>query len=298
MKIVAYATFSAMILACSAHKEVPVNEPKTPPDNMRAKYAEVVERLPRFLDRGFVDSIFEGQNQHQGDSLLFSGLALYALDCQSGQPIADAFAKMMEERDGGVYRHPDLPDKEASLDGLLGLYRGITKRINQCGETGLWARVMKNHRARMAASLPAEFNLVSDTLSYRLGLSDKPDPRRLGLLSKEVASWATLVKRARGACYRIHLGLISLQTLDALGTPISDEDRGLFAEATKDTDMPAVDEYGGRPALEEFLQNFEYNRWQYRHQRCSIWETNDGYGMEHPAIDFLVGYADLYGSPN
>lgn len=269
----------------------------TPSSESSRKFQDAVLRLPKFLDKGFVVSLNGDQKIHQGDSLLFSGLALYALDKQSGQPIADAFAKMMEERDGGTYRHPDMPDRETSLDGLLGLYRGIAKRINLCDEKPLWAKVMKNHRARMAASLPAEFNLVADALAFRLGLADSPDIRRISNLALEVSTWATLVKRGRRSCYRIHLGLLALQGMEDLGFPVSPDDKAKFADATSGTKMPTVDEFCGRPAIEAFLKDFTYNKWQYQHQRNPVWEAPDGYGQDHPAIDYLVGYADLHGSP-
>lgn len=262
----------------------------------KVRYDEVVARLPDFLDKGFVVSKQDGTSQHQGDSLLFSGLALYALDCTSGQPIADAFMKMLKDLDGGVYRHPDLPEKEPSLDGLLGMYRGIIKRIG-CDGVEPWAAVMKNHTARMAASLPAEFNLVADTLAYKLGLSGIPDQRRAKNLALEVATWAFLVKTSKTACYRVHLGLLSLQALDDMGMGVGDESRGHFAESTKGLGMPTTDHFSGRDGLKEWLENFQYNEWQFRHQRCGLWEIPDGASMDHPAVDYLVGYADLFGAP-
>lgn len=261
------------------------------------KYHNVSTRLPDFLDRGFVVSKDPSGNLiHQGDSLLFSGLALYALDCYSGDPIANAFEKMLTDLDGGAYRHPDLAERELSLDGLLGFYRGISKRVFNCGEKDRWAEAMKNHRARVASALPAEFNYVGDMLSYKLGLSDKPDSKRVKTLAFEITQWANLVKLSKSACYRIHLGLLVMQILDQLGEPVSDEDRGAFAAAVKGTDMPAVEEYSGRPALDAYLTNFKYNEYQYRHQRCGTLEGPDGLGQDHPGVDFLVGYADLYGA--
>lgn len=269
----------------------------TPDQNAVEKYQETAERLNGFLSKGFVVSKVSGRDEGQGDSLLFSGLALYALDCKAGQPIADAFAKMLKDLDGGVYRHPDFPTTEVSLDGLLGMYRGIIKRVKICGEAELWKPLLKNHRARMAYALPAEFNLVAAVLTHQLGLNDEPDPKRKAMLANEVASWASITKASKSACYRVHLGLLALQEMDELGWTISDTDRGAFAEATKGLNMPTVDHYSGRDGVAAFLSDFKYNEWQYRHQRCGAWETPDGRGMEHPAVDYLVAWADHYGSP-
>ncbi len=284
------------LVACGHKKEV-VKPMAEVPLSHSERFNEVVARFPRFLDRGFVVSINQGDFAHQGDSLLFSGLSLYALSCKDGQPIADAFVKMLTDLDGGAYRHPDLATQEVSLDGLLGMYRGIAKRVLFCGEKDLWAPLMRNHRARMAAELPAEFSYIPEVLSSVLGLNDMPDARRRDTLAAEISTWAALVKASKSACYRIHLGLIGLQTLDFLGSGISDKQRGDFAEATNGTGMPTTEHFSGRSGLGEFLDGFEYNKWEYNFQRCEKWESPDGAGMDHPAVDYLVGYADLYGSP-
>lgn len=270
---------------------------QTPSELATIKRAHAAARLPNFLDRGFVVSRLNGEAKHQGDSLLFSGLAMYALTREEGQPIADAMLKMLEDLDGGVYRHPDLKDAEPSLDGLLGLYRGIIKRINFYGEAATWAKYMVHHNSRVAASLPAEFNLVADTLAFKLGLREEPDMRRLHTLAVEVTEWARIVIGAKRACYRVHLGLLALQNMEEMGYPVRDDDRAAFAAVTQGAKLVTVDNYAGRPGLEDFLTNFAYNTWQFFPQRCPSWEKNDGDGMEHPAVDFLVGYSDLYGEP-
>ncbi len=271
----------------------------TPTTELTAMYHEVSERLGGyFLDRGFVVSrTTDGAREGKGDSLLFTGLALYALDCKAGVPLADGLAKMFEVTEGGAYRHPDLASEEVSLDGLLGLYRGIHKRVAHCGEKDLWAPLMRNHRVKMAGNLPAEFNLVAAMLGYKLGLNDVPDLRRVENLALEVNAWAVLVKARKAACYRIHLGLLSLQAMVEMGVPISDKARGTFAEITNGLGMPTIDHFSGRSGLEDWLHGFQYNIYEYRHQRCQAWEQPDGGDLLRPGVDFLVGYADLYGSP-
>lgn len=285
-----------LALAGCAKKEIPEVVTASPNEAHAARALEITERLPGFLDRGFVVSLYEGLTMHQGDSLLFSGLALYALSCEDGKPIADGLEKMLKDLDGGAYRHPDQPDREVSLDGLLGLYRGLAKRV-ACGEKDRWAAVMKNHRARVAASLPAEFNLVAETLGYKLGLNAEPDMQRLHSLAVEVTTWSRLVIAGHRACYRIHLGTLALQTMEDMGYKVRDADRAEFAQVTNGIDMPTIDAFAGREALPAYLDHFTASEWQYRHQRCPKWEDPDGAGMQHPGIDYLVGFADLYGSP-
>ncbi len=259
-----------------------------------SKRVEVISRLPEFYDAGFVVSKSSDGFQHQGDGLFFSGLALYALDCADGQPIANAFAEMFRAKDGGAYRHPSQADREVSLDGLLALFRGINKRIDKCGERDFWAPLMAKTRAAVSASMPAEFNLISAMMAYKLGLSDVPDLRRMDLLGLEVVTWANLVRNRQAACYRIHLGLLALQTMEEMGAEISDKTRAAFADATNGLEMRTSDHFSGRSGLGDWLSGFSYDAWQYAHQRCPIWEKNDSEGMQHPAVDYLVGYSDFY----
>lgn len=262
---------------------------------LKNKYQEVVARLPQYLDLGFVVSKdANGAFDCQGDSLLFSGMALYALSQKDGQPIADALVKMLQDCNGGAYRHPDFEHKDVPLDGLLGLYRGLTKRVNLCGEKDLWAPLMKNHKARVQSSLPLDFALVCDMLLYKLGISEKPNMKRAAGLIDQIAGWTANTIARRASCYRIHLGLVALQTLEALGEPLPLDG---FREMTGCLKMPAIDHYVGRPGLYDWLHGFKYDVWQYAHQRCPIWEVPDALGMSHPGIDYLVGFADLYGSP-
>lgn len=292
---------SLLISGCGQgpKEDQPMEEENTEMQATReAKFHEVKDRLPDFLDRGFVVSLHGDEKLHHGDSLFFSGLALYALDCKSGQPIADAIAKMLKDTDGGAYRHPDQASREISMDGLLTMYRGINKRIMHCGEKDFWAPLMKKTRARIAASMPAQFNLISAMMDYILGFADVPDLRRMDYLSVEVAGWAALVKYRKAAAYRIHLGLLALQTMEEMGVEISDRQRERFAAATTGTSLPTTDQFSGRGGLGSWLDSFKFDEWQYRHQREPSWERNDGDGQRHPGIDYLVGYADLYkGSP-
>lgn len=256
--------------------------------------ADLVQRLPRFLDRGFVVSLGSGIPRNQGDSLFFSGLALYALDIDEGQPIADALVKMLTDLDGGTYRHPDRKD-EVSLDGLLGMYRGIAKRIRYFDEGDLWRPLLAKHQHK--TSLPGAYSLIPDTIYWQLGLGQEPCPERFKNLIKEAVNWTERTRQARLSAYRIHLNLLALQTMSELSAIPSMDLLEHFSIATNGLEMRTIDHFLGRPGLLAYLDSFVYNQWQYAHQRCVLWETPDGASEEHPGLDYLVGWADYYGSP-
>ncbi len=241
--------------------------------------ADVVARLSQFIDKGFVVSLRGGSACNKGDSLLFSGLSLYALDKEEGEPIAKAFEKMLTDLNGGTYRHPDLAE-ETSLDGLIGMYRGIAKRIRHCDEEKRWLPLLKNHKP----SLPREFDVVRSAL---MGESVNLDT--IEDLVSNAANWTDRCRTSNLSAYRVHLYLLALQTLTELGIHA---EISAFSKATDGLQMATVDHFCGRQGLLDFVAHFEYNKWQYKHQRCPLWEVPDGLGDEHPAIDYLVAYAD------
>jgi hypothetical protein len=275
----------ALCLACA--KKPKTHDPETSSSQAEATYASLVGRLPGYSEGGFL--ISRGRDDRHGDSLIFTGLAVYGLSCAEGEPYAKALEAMLLS--GSYYRFPG--DQDAvTMDQVLGLYRGVAKRVKKCGEASRW-------KAAFAAApdfdLPAGFNFVKDKLLSELGLAIAPPDAKQALLESSVALWADSVRRSRAACYRIHLGLISLQTIHLLGSRLSDLGHGSFCQATVGTSLPTSDHFCSRSHLRDFLSSFRLNEWQYRHQRCATWESPDGGGIEHPGVDYLVAYRDMQG---
>ncbi len=113
-------------------------------------------------------------------------------------------------------------------------------------------------------------------------------------LLAQVVAWAAAVNASHAAAFRINLGLLIIETLEDAGYAIPGLYRDGFCQATRGVDIPTVDHWCGRGGLPEFVRDFKYNEWEYRHQRSGSWESPDGGGIETPALDFLVGVDRLY----
>lgn len=290
------------LVACSKTEDKP--DPVEPRDPIPALYAEAADRAAGMLDRGWVVCQDAGANACKGDSLIFSGLALYALDCTRAYGIEEALRDMLTTLGGGLWRHPDLPDS-VSLDGALGFYRGVGARIRRCyGARPSWAVSFAQHLEFLRShdglnpsgdgDLPLDFDTVPDAIAAELGLGERVSQDRINSIGFEVSAWADAVVFEKAAAYRIHLGLIAWQTLEEMGYEIPTVYRNRFCHVTREAGLPSVDHWCGRTT--DFVSTFEYDAWEYRLQRAA-WELPDGNGRKTAAIDLLVFLRDAYDLP-
>lgn len=259
--------------------------------------------LSNHLEDGFVVSkTLEGEVRHEGDSLIFTGLALSALPCDRGTVLEDRLIGMMEETGGAVYRHPRLSDK-ASLDGLLGLYLGVSSRLKNCQSHDRWRGVMALHRDWMNQSkgqinphdnayLTPGFDYLKDLLFHRLDLGEEPTKARRRILEHMLSGWALAVTTQKAACYRVNLAQMTYEATENLGGQVTGDSKDYFCSVTKKLQLPLVDHWCGREGLVEYIQTFNENEWEYRHQRCPAWESPDGGGLVTPAVDFIKALYD------
>lgn len=272
------------------------------PPYVRAMYTAQVAKLPAFLKGGFVVSRWDsGAPEHEGDALLWTGLALGALPCESeeAKTLSVALRAMFADKDGGIYRHPDLADKPASLDGAIGLWWGLAERITRCGEADYWRDVIGNHLRWVkddGAVVPPYFDYVPELLCLESGWCGQ-EPARQALigLQRAAVAWALAVKAKEAACYRVHLSFLSLDTVEKLGTRLDPAWRDAFCAATADMGLPTTDNFCGRGGLAAWVDNFEADKWEFRHQRCGAWEEPDGKpGLHTPGVDLLVALRAAY----
>lgn len=263
-----------------------------------ATYNFIADRaVNKFVDEsGFI--VGRGADPHLGDSLFFTGLAVYGLDCARGKPLSEALQHMLSVQAGGLSRHPTLKG-QITLDGLLAAYRGIAKRVMVCGEKHLWVQPLLDHSRWLTDKrkqlLPFNFDLVFDQLLAKAGgPTVNQAPIKQAALETVVEEWSGGVIATKTACYRVNLGLIALQTLQELGRTVSDGGRDALCTVTEKADIPTLDKFCGRGNLTKWLSLFMLDTWQYRHQRCPAWESPDAKGAE-AGVDFLVGYRDLHG---
>lgn len=295
-----FILFLLVCLSCGKHENP---EKESPPPEVVELYNSYSDRLVKYhLDSGFVVSRYKGEPRHQGDAMIWTGMALYALPCDKVGPLLAGVWQMVQDLGGGLYRHPDLHDK-ISLDGALGFYRGMARLVKECPEHNETAlRIMEFHAKYVGNSsrinphhdleLVREFTYVRDAVLWAYDMRHHPSDDRLQFFGAQIAAWAKAVKTARAPCFRVHLGLISLQTIEAVGKPIPGHLKAAFCLASDGMGLPTRDHWCGDKHISDWISDFKLNEWEYRHQRCPDWEGPDGKDYESPALDLLVGIRD------
>ncbi len=302
-----------LLIAVSCSHAPARQEPDVEPSpEVIEAYNNASQRLvDGFLEDNWVVSRHpDGSPEHQGDSLIWTGVALAALDCARGDAIADHLREVITHLDGALVRYEPLGEyeggREISLDGAIGLYYGIASRIVRCPlEATAWHPVLDLHRsyliahnykfnAAAEATLPPGFDYVFDSLAHSLGLADRPNDNGQVGFENQMALWALGVNATHAAAYRVNLALLSIQTLEFLGMPATSNGRDAFCSATKGMDIPTVDSWCSRADLKTWIASFVPNQWEYRHQRAGAWETPDGKDDTTPGLDLLIAYRGAY----
>lgn len=302
-----YLVIALLILpwlpSCSKAKpEIPKADPSAEVVDAWQKGAD---RLPRFAPDGFLVSLgAQLEPRNQGDSLIWTGVTLSAVDCAHGSGMDRALQGMVATLHGGLWRHPSLP-AAISLDGALGFYLGVTHRILRCNGAAEWRPLLELHLGKapflnQGVMLEEPFYAVRDAVLSLVGLTAYPDSVRVAAVAEAAAALAEAPKGARAtglgsdACFRPHLGLLALQIIEATGGHVGALQRDRFCAAADGYDLPTLDHWCGRGDLKAWAAGWQPNVWQYRHQRCPAWESPDGDGLEHPGADYLRGLADAY----
>lgn len=306
MKLVCHALIAIFVTACA---KAPPSTTKDPADSqIQHAFVAAEKRLAtEFLENGWVVSRHQdGTPDHQGDSLIWTGLWLGAASCEAGNSSEQALLGSIRELGGGIRRYPGIDD--ASLDGALGLYRGIIERVKRCPDSRqAWLDVMTLHLNYVESNdgrltpnsnsrLIPEFDYVLVRLLGNLsGSGDSGrDNNRLNRLMGESVAWATAVVASHKSAFRIHLVLLALQTLEAVGETIPPDGRNTLCAATRGVNMPTLDQWCGEHTLSAWIDAYKHNEWEYRHQRAGKWETPDGNGLQTPGLDVLVAIRQAY----
>lgn len=290
-----------LIFGCAKTPDKP--DPVDPRVEIEARYEEAYTRLnSRFLENGWVVSRKpDGSPQHVGDSLIWSGTYLSIAKCEDAV-VEDNLIAMVEENDGALIRYSPLGEyengREVTLDGALGLYRGILSRMVRCPDAAAkWDFALTLHRQYLAAN-GQSLNVRADS-RLQAGFEKLPDvvagfkdESVAGLLTS-IVGWSLAVKATHSAAFRVNLSFLAIQILEDGGYKIPQLYRDGFCAATNGVNIYTVDHWCGREGLQNWIENFQYNEYEYRHQR-GAWETPDGDGDETPALDFLVAVRQFY----
>lgn len=316
--MLAIAMLLHVLIGC-ARAEDPI-EPIAPSDDVVAEYDQTVDHLlTSFVYGGFgvVSRTPAGEAEHLGEALIWGGTALWVLPCDKGQALSEALAKMILDQGGALIRVDPIGEyangRQITLDGALGAFLGIARRVVGCGEAAAWREPIKALLAfqeangdrlhpEASAKLVGEFKYLRDLIAYETGvIADGPGDYRLRELEKIVGGWAGAVQLAHGsgqgsdACYRVNLGLTALLTAETFERKVSDIGRDQFCANTNVMDIPTVDHWCGRKSITEYLASYEVDLFEYRHQRCGAWESPDGKGNTSPRLDKLVAMVMAHG---
>ncbi len=290
-----HAIICALALALTACGKVDDQAEKSPPtEETRDSFTEASDRLLAMTEpRGWVVSRWDdGSIEHTGDAILWTAMAMGVLDCTRGAIPEAALLAMLTDT-GRVYRHPTEAEREPSLDGHLGLYWGIAQRASRCPEAReVWAQALDDLKPVNAE----EASIVRDAVLASLGRGAGPSVAARDAYGSVAAGLAATVRAAKAAAYRIHLGLLGIETLEVAGQPVSGSVRDAFCRASDGADMPTLDNYCARGDLRAWVDAFQFDQFEYRHQRSGAWEPEpDGKpGLHTPGLDLLVAQRALF----
>jgi len=299
------------ILSCQKPKEKDPEKYLLPPSNVseyEGKYKEIKERLfDRFLSDGYVISRLNDTPYHLGDSLLWTGILLASLDCEEVEKSFNGLTRSLDEHDGFFVRFLPLPaeyvgGREVSWDGEVGAMFGWASLWRRCPSFHSQLReYWEKHKNSVEnanelypdtdARLVSGFRVPFDSISNKLGFNSNVSNIRMATLGFIMDRWTKLIVATKASCYRIHLMTITALTQDLIDRPIPSLWKNRFCNNTNGLGLELTDLYCNRSNFKEFFEEFEYNRWEYKHQRCRQWETPDSKeGLETPAIDYLILY--------
>lgn len=291
--------------ACAKPRE----EPETPMLDHVALYGGLVTRLfENHMEGPFVVSRWaeSGEPEHQGEGLLWSGVALSSMRCEEGRQIEDGLIAMIEENDGFLIRFSPLGEyaggREITWDGAVGLYHGIASRLDRCPDSPeRWSPVWASHLAALERAdgrlhpnttvrVPPAHGALLGAIGARLELADPPSANAVRALGLVLAEWAAAVVVTKSPAYRLNLAMLTIEAMEWLGHSM-EQTRALFCTQTRGVRIPTVDAHCGRGSLRTWVEHeFDLNIWEFRHQRSGSWESPDGKpGLETPGLDGLVG---------
>lgn len=280
-------------------------------------YGQMTSRLlSGFLEGGYVVSRDRRQEpMHQGDSLLWTTLAMASLPCAQASPILEALTRSIERHDGRILRFEPLPDSyrgnETSRDAEVGALYGFATLSQRCPQyrdslARAWGRhreFVESHDGRLHEGSNPNFYMnpglkfVWDLVSHHLLGSARPSSESLHFFEAAVTLSSTTIRNQKSACYPNHLSTLLLTTAAKLDMPVNHLTRREFCHQTRDLDLPLTEWYCERGEGRAFLANYQVNQWEYRHQRCPSWESPDvDAGDSSPGVDYLVYYS-LLSSP-
>lgn len=267
----------------------------------------------RFVEGGYVAPRRGGAVDIEGDSLLWTGLAIGTLPCGAAAALVATLDRSTTARGGALLRYdldpdgpidPRLVGDENTRDGFIGAIFGLTSAARRCPELAdtigeLWRRIARfvddeGHGALYPGNLHAlvtpGMRFLLDLASHALAGGARPSGEALLAFEAGEIPDALRITVGHAACYPLHLAALGFAVAAREGRPIH---RAVFegwCGATAGTDIPMIDWMCRRAAARTWLVA-EPDGYEHRHQRCSPWESPDlDAGEESPRVDWLELY--------
>lgn len=294
--ILAVATIS-----CNLAKDVKP-DPHTPGNFL--KYQETL--IKEFQNGGFViaKNRQSGAADQQGDSLLFSGLALSVVDCHYVPLFLEGLEHMQDAWLGYLVRYLPLPQNfvekhdVVTRDGISGAMYGLVKSRERCPEFNdriehildRWKEAVGSsyflHPQALNGIITPTFSTFLDVI-YGRGMGE--DDKLMWMMSAGATAAGIIAEK--GACYPIHLQTVQNLALENEGHPMDDFGKKSWCKLVSGRGLLLTDWYCGHDLTEvyKFLVAADEAANFYMHQRCS-WEERDGENRLSPRVDFLLLY--------
>ncbi|NRA68309.1 MAG: hypothetical protein HRU19_27745 [Pseudobacteriovorax sp.] len=260
----------------------------------------------------------DGNNRakHQGDSLLWTSIALGTGTCAATEGILDSLIRSIKEREGALVRFEPLPanyfDNATSRDQVTGALFGFAARARRCPQDfdklkdswTLVSRYIEKHDALHDGNngnyrITPGFRFLIRQMDHYFGIGGAPGGVAKATFEGALVANVFAIDITKESCYPVHLTTLNAITADLLGRPIKKRVFSQICRATDGMDLPLTDWYCRRlkgSNLAFYLDDFDnediskpQHRYEYRHQRCPAYESPDiRPGDRSPAVDFLI----------
>lgn len=297
-------------VSCCGRRSDPIDKIPNPSD----KQAHYEERLIEFLKDGWVVTRNpDGSNHDEGDSLLFTGLALGSLSCDSvaRYGLLNSFERMIDNYDGYLVRIDPLTeeyvnrDDYVSRDGATGALYGLLRHSQRCSENRERVkRIMDQWHDTVGSAVllhpkSKAVKMPSFSAFWRVAHGRKINDLEYAVYMTSTIFTAKTIQLQRRAavaegnpeknpsCYPVNLQTLQHIIMEMQGQAIYERDKSAWCDITKDFGLLLSDWYCARndDKIQDWLENPQQSRAVYMHQRCS-WET-EGFHLS-PRVDYLL----------
>jgi len=295
----------------------------TPIESQSDRYERINTRLGTHQYNGYIVG-YNGDSIHSpGEAILWTFTYIGAAECEDAYRQYSNYRENIENQDGQPHRILpivrkdlwDYTDRGFNFDGWAGFIYGYSSLWNKCPEyrEELKANWNQFHDRFIRqgkklwpngshADIPPGFDIARRSFDRLVNNRSLPSQAYIRSLEGIIMVWMQGIQEKREACYRANLAFLHMLSLENIGYEFSSYFNSKYCSIMKPFDIPTIDYWCGHNDLNEWLDNYKLNEWDYRHQRCGSWEQPDGNIrpgrelLESSAIDYIFAYGLKYGN--